>query len=1436
VSGRASSQGDPITNEGVAVEAATSPRISFRRPVIVTALIALMLGLMPVGVAAADIEARGTGNVCDPPFLSTFVDIAGSVHAANVRCMADHGLTQGTGDGTTYSPRRAVTRAQMATFIARWIEHYAQHELGDVGYELPEGTARFDDVPDASVHATNIHKLATIGVTQGTAASDGTSFAPERPVTRGQMASFISGAASYLGTGQATPASQPPRTDGDLFPDDDGSVHEANIDALASVGVVAGFPDGTYRPGASVLRDQMATFIMQTYDWAVVVGLGGPELGTIAGIVSDANSNHPIAGATLSLSGTTDEATSGADGRYEIADVLPGSHTVTVSATGYDPATRAEVVVTAGDVSVVDFDLTPRAVDIDHALTVRLNWQNQYREAEGRFGGVDDYAAYHLDPDGAGQATFKWDDGAETVVIEGETTLTAPATTFTLHEGALDEEAAVTLTLTAPSFRGDASDTPTADDRGSYRYSLDGTVHDAALIAALDAAATGNGLADWYVSVQTTRNPEGEVRGQLGSASVTDGGLASIVPIYRYVEFHELGEGTNTGEPQTSFNLLFDAWVDFLPATQDWPDPEDFELIRERDGVEEELPILRVRGNNPEWQPYPKPDLRLHLDTVDVIEDGDIVTVTMLDSGAAKLLPYGRNAAAGDVSDSWRTRCTHVISVLAMTSEPCGTPPRAGLSGYEVTPITSAPHQEQEFSVTIEEPGLPAGEELWIDLIDVSHDGLVDYSDSTWTATVDGEVVGTVEFWEYEEVERYQTVWEPYLGFSHAESTPVGGELVLSGSGIDASDAAVHGEDTAYETFVVRHDTGRADYAEVEVTFVPQPTITLEPADAVLLAEAGSSLPVTATYTEADGDPVAGAEIRFWVEQGERPDIEVVDLEPGTTDADGRTTVTYPYDARHVEIGEPLIDTLRAELVEDPFIDARTTVTWATGVATNDGPGHAEGVTYHDLNDAVIDAEEGDTITAVGGFTSVYGLVRGDRIHVTKALTLRTGADGASLLGAFDVRASGATVEGFHVTHAGNMHYAFRVEGAGITISNNVIDAAGADGFRVRDAWRPVPDGGSATISENTITNAAIAIGVDGDGKKHEFEVVVHLDVLDNRITDSGTGIYYAAAAASTMTVTDNHFEALTDASDVYVEDARTADLGLDLDAILAANTYDPEGEILGAKIVPIDPTHVPSMVRVVEHGTGQGKQYSIIAYTRGVACHDDRTAVASQFELDRGTDKTPNRIGESVECSYDGNPSLIMITWDGNPSFPNEISYIEHPDPAYRVHNEHPLAGGGFTAALSPDTVGSPFPKPEDETVSGAVYLSEGGVTLDGRAYVTGQILEAVDLTVSIAARSEPLLMDLRLEVVRPGEDVAVGADVCAELFAEDSCDLIVGALAEKAGFSATTTFLEGASLQLAPDAASGEWQLRWSVVDTGSGEPHFTDTFRLTISHPSS
>jgi hypothetical protein len=51
------------------------------------------------------------------------------------------------------------------------------------------------------------------------------------------------------------------------FWDDEGSVHEANIDALAALGVTAGCEENMYCPSDTVTRGQMATFIVRALGW-----------------------------------------------------------------------------------------------------------------------------------------------------------------------------------------------------------------------------------------------------------------------------------------------------------------------------------------------------------------------------------------------------------------------------------------------------------------------------------------------------------------------------------------------------------------------------------------------------------------------------------------------------------------------------------------------------------------------------------------------------------------------------------------------------------------------------------------------------------------------------------------------------------------------------------------------------------------------------------------------------------------------------------------------------------------------------------------------------------------------------------------------------------------------------------------------------------------
>jgi hypothetical protein len=103
----------------------------------------------------------------------------------------------------------------------------------------------FDD-DDRSVHEADIEALAQAGITQGCGPE---LFCPDDAVTRAQMASFLVRALDL------------PPGDGDTFADDDGSVHEADIEALVDGGVTGGCGEGRYCPDAVVTRGQMAAFL-----------------------------------------------------------------------------------------------------------------------------------------------------------------------------------------------------------------------------------------------------------------------------------------------------------------------------------------------------------------------------------------------------------------------------------------------------------------------------------------------------------------------------------------------------------------------------------------------------------------------------------------------------------------------------------------------------------------------------------------------------------------------------------------------------------------------------------------------------------------------------------------------------------------------------------------------------------------------------------------------------------------------------------------------------------------------------------------------------------------------------------------------------------------------------------------------------------------------
>src|SRR3546814_13847803 len=71
------------------------------------------------------------------------------------------------------------------------------------------------------------------------------------------MTTFISRLQNFL-TGEGFDAGE-----ADYFNDDDGTTHEANINAVASTGVAQGTDVGKFSPGNPVLRGQMARFLVR---------------------------------------------------------------------------------------------------------------------------------------------------------------------------------------------------------------------------------------------------------------------------------------------------------------------------------------------------------------------------------------------------------------------------------------------------------------------------------------------------------------------------------------------------------------------------------------------------------------------------------------------------------------------------------------------------------------------------------------------------------------------------------------------------------------------------------------------------------------------------------------------------------------------------------------------------------------------------------------------------------------------------------------------------------------------------------------------------------------------------------------------------------------------------------------------------------------------
>lgn len=208
----------------------------------------------PAAAAPVDI-----GQACPAAEVpeTDFADIdAEDPHRQSVACAAWWQIAVGTG-ADAFSPRKAVTRAQMATFIARAIE-----QSSGVLPAAVESDAGWFEMDPAAPHARNVARLAAAGIVSGVSSER---YKPNAPVTRAQMATFLARAYAAR-TGQMPPEGA------DHFRDDAGDPHEANINRVATLGLASGLAPGEYSPKAAVRRSQMASFLVRLL--SVLVGEG----------------------------------------------------------------------------------------------------------------------------------------------------------------------------------------------------------------------------------------------------------------------------------------------------------------------------------------------------------------------------------------------------------------------------------------------------------------------------------------------------------------------------------------------------------------------------------------------------------------------------------------------------------------------------------------------------------------------------------------------------------------------------------------------------------------------------------------------------------------------------------------------------------------------------------------------------------------------------------------------------------------------------------------------------------------------------------------------------------------------------------------------------------------------------------------------------------
>jgi uncharacterized protein YkwD len=169
-----------------------------------------------------------------------FGDVDGAqYYTPAVQWMVNAGITNGSSPGC-FTPNRAVTRAEMATFLHRYAG------------SPPGGSVPFVDVKPGAYYRDAVGWMVDAGITTGTSP---TTFSPNRAVTRGEIAAFLY---RYKGSPPVATgySSQPPFAD---TPSD--AFYAEPVQWMVSSGITTGTSATTFEPSRPVTRAEAATFL-----------------------------------------------------------------------------------------------------------------------------------------------------------------------------------------------------------------------------------------------------------------------------------------------------------------------------------------------------------------------------------------------------------------------------------------------------------------------------------------------------------------------------------------------------------------------------------------------------------------------------------------------------------------------------------------------------------------------------------------------------------------------------------------------------------------------------------------------------------------------------------------------------------------------------------------------------------------------------------------------------------------------------------------------------------------------------------------------------------------------------------------------------------------------------------------------------------------------